>query len=196
MKKTFILLMLCICSFSISAQAQDLKSILTGLVQTAVGDNLTTEGSVVGTWNYSSPACVLESSESDILSSASSSLVSTTAENTLTKVYSKLGFDKCVFTFNEDGTYTTTTGKVSSKGTYTFNAEDKTITFKTKLGISFTAKVTVTINTMSLTFKADKALTAVKAIAGVAGNITSYAATLTSLANKYNGLSLGFELKK
>ena len=196
MKKTVILLVLMICSFSISVQAQDIKSILTGLVQTAVGDKLTTENSVIGTWSYSAPACILASDEDDILSNAGSSLVSTTAESTLTKVYSKIGFDKCIFTFNEDGTYTTTAGKVSSKGTYTFNAEDKTITFKTKLGISYTAKVSVTINSMSLTFKADKALTAVKAIAGIAGSITSYAQTINSLANKYNGLSLGFELAK
>jgi hypothetical protein len=196
MKKTVILLVLMICSFSISVQAQDIKSILTGIVQTAVGDKLTTENSVIGTWSYSAPACILASEEDDILSNAGSSLVSTTAESTLTKVYSKIGFDKCIFTFNEDGTYTTTAGKVSSKGTYTFNAEDKTITFKTKLGISYTAKVSVTINSMSLTFKADKALTAVKAIAGIAGSITSYAQTINSLANKYNGLSLGFELAK
>jgi hypothetical protein len=196
MKKTVILLVLMICSFSISVQAQDIKSILTGIVQTAVGDKLTTENSVIGTWSYSAPACILASEEDDILSNAGSSLVATTAESTLTKVYSKIGFDKCIFTFNEDGTYTTTAGKVSSKGTYTFNAEDKTITFKTKLGISYTAKVSVTINSMSLTFKADKALTAVKAIAGIAGSITSYAQTINSLANKYNGLSLGFELAK
>lgn len=196
MKKNVILLTLMLCSISISVQAQDIKSILTGIVQSAVGDNITTETSITGTWNYAAPACELSTADSDLLSNAGNSLAATAAESYLKNIYTKIGLDKCTFTFNPDGTYSTSLGKISTKGTYTFNAEDKTITFKTKLGLSFNAKVAVTINSMSLTFKADKLLNAIKAITGYAGNITKYATTINSLIEKYEGISLGFELTK
>ncbi len=196
MKKIFILSLFWICALSVSTQAQDLKSILSGLAQTAVGDKLTTEQSVIGTWAYKAPACALENQNENLLSSAGSSVMESTVESSLTKIYNKVGFSKCIFTFNEDGTYSTTMGKIKGSGTYTFNATDKTITFKTKLGIKFTANVTVTVSSMSLTFKADKLLTAIKAITGFAGNITQYASVLSSLADKYDGLALGFELSK
>ena len=196
MKKNVILLTLMLCSISISVQAQDIKSILTGIVQSAVGDNLTTEASIVGTWNYTAPACKLSTGNDDLLATAGNSVAATAAESYLTKVYQKIGLDQCVITFNEDGTYTTGMGKVKSNGTYTFNSQDKSVTFKTKLGITFTAKVAVTINSMTLTFNADKLLAAVKAITGYAGNITKYAKTINSLLEKYEGISLGFQLTK
>lgn len=196
MKKLLVLSLFWVCALSFSTQAQDIKSILSGLAKTAVGDKLTTEFSIIGTWAYKAPACKLENDDANILSSAGGSVMASTVESSLTKIYDKLGFDKCIFTFAEDGTYTTAMGKIKGKGSYTFNSEDKTITFKTRLGVKFTAKVSVTGSSMALTFKADKLLTAIKAITGIAGNITQYAGILSSLADKYDGLSLGFELAK
>ena len=60
MKKILVLSLLWICSLSVSAQAQDIKSILSGIAKNVVGDKLTTEFSVIGTWAYKSPACKLE----------------------------------------------------------------------------------------------------------------------------------------
>lgn len=196
MKKLLFLTLAWICAISFSAQAQDVKSILTGLLKDAIGDQLTTQQSVVGTWNYKSPACQLDNGNDDLLSKAGNSVVSSTAEGTLTKVYDKVGLDKCTFIFNEDGTYSTIIGKIKAKGNYTFDAEAKTITFKVKLGITVTAKVAVTGSSMTLMFKADKLITAVKAITNVATNLTQYAAVINSLASKYDSLSLGFELAK
>lgn len=196
MKKLLFLSLAWICTISFSAQAQDVKSILTGLLKDAIGDQLTTPQSVVGTWTYKAPACQLDNGSDDVLSKAGNSVVSSTAEGTLTKVYDKVGLDKCTFIFNEDGTYSTTIGKIKAKGNYTFDAEAKTITFKVKLGLTVTAKVAVTGSSMTLMFKADKLITAVKAITNVATNLTQYAAVINSLASKYDSLSLGFELTK
>lgn len=198
MKKLLFLSLVWLCAISFHAQAQDVKSILTGLLKDAVGDKLTTQQSVIGTWGYKAPACQLDngSEDGDLLSKAGNSVVSSTAESTLTKVYDKLGLDKCTFIFNEDGTYSTTIGKIKAKGNYTFDAEAKTITFKVKLGLTVTAKVAVTGSSMTLMFKADKLISAVKAITNVATNLTQYAAVINSLASKYDSLSLGFELAK
>lgn len=196
MKKTLICTLILAFSLSISGNAQDIKSILSGLAQTALGNKLTTAQSVIGTWKYSAPACALDSGNDDLLAKAGNSVASSAAESSLTKVYDKTGLNKCLFTFNENGTYSTTIGKIKANGEYTFNPEEKTITFKTKLGIKVTAKVAVTGSSMTLMFKADKLISAIKTITGLASNITKYAALIGSMAEKYDGLDLGFELSR
>ena len=74
--------------------------------------------------------------------------------------------------------------------------EAKTIIMKSKLGIQTVAYVTVTGNSMSLVFNADKLMSILKVITGAASKVNSTAATLNSVAEAYDGLMLGFELKK
>ena len=59
MKKFVLIVVVCVCSLMVSAQ--DLKSILSGVVKSAIGDKMTTVESVVGTWSYSAPECRFES---------------------------------------------------------------------------------------------------------------------------------------
>lgn len=49
---------------------------------------------------------------------------------------------------------------------------------------------------MSLVFNADKLMSILKVITGAASKVNSTAATLNSVAEAYDGLMLGFELKK
>ena len=58
------------------------------------------------------------------------------------------------------------------------------------------AYVTVTGNDMSMVFKADKLMSILKTITGAASKVNSTAATINSVAEAYDGLMLGFELKK
>ena len=44
-----------------NAGAQDLKSVLSGVVKNVVGDKTTTESSIIGTWTYAGPECQFES---------------------------------------------------------------------------------------------------------------------------------------
>ncbi len=180
----------------ISAQAQDLKSILGGIAKEVVGNKVTTQTSIIGTWVYAAPAIKMKG-EDDVSNIVSSVASATSAfDGKLEPIYAKVGLDKSVFSFNEDGTYKTEMGKIKTSGTYTFNPEDKTITMKTKLGVSVTATVVTTGPSMTLLFNADKVMGAVKTITGFAGSISKSAATINSLAKKYNGVSVGFELKK
>ncbi len=50
--------MMCVC---VSADAQDLKDILGGVLKNAVGDKATTEQSIIGTWQYVGPECQFDS---------------------------------------------------------------------------------------------------------------------------------------
>lgn len=65
-----------------------------------------------------------------------------------------------------------------------------------KLGLKTVAYVTVTGNDMSMVFKADKLMSILKTITGAASKVNSTAATINSVAEAYDGLMLGFELKK
>ncbi len=173
-----------------NAGAQDLKSVISGVVKSVVGDKLTTESSIIGTWAYSAPDCQFESES--VLAKAGGEVAAVEVEEQLKAVYEKIGMSNCQFTFNEDESYSGTLGS----GTYTFDSDAKTITMKTKLGIKTVAYVAVTGSTMSLTFDADKLLSLLKVVVGVASSTSSTLSAITSLADAYDGLRVGFELTK
>ena len=108
----------------------------------------------------------------------------------------KTGINNIVFTINSDGTYTSALKKHTTKGTYTFDEKEKTITFTTSGGHSYTAYVVVTGNTMNMLFKADKLMEILKVISNTTSNLSSSAAVINAVLGKYNGMRVGFELKK
>lgn len=177
-----------------TVSAQDLKSILTGVAKAVAGDKLTTAQSIVGTWSYVGPDCRFESDK--LLAKAGGEAAAVQVEKKLETAFNKIGLTGCQYVFNADSTYSFIHGNRTTSGTYTFDAEAKTITMKTKLGISSKAYVTVTGSSMSLLFNADKLMTALKALTGLAGKVNSTASAIGSLAENYDGLLLGFELKQ
>lgn len=181
-------------ALSLQAGAQDLKSILTGVAKAVVGDKATTESSILGTWTYVAPECQFKSE--NLLTKAGGEVAAKEVEEKLQSVYNKVGMSGCQYTFKEDGTYSYTVKKRTTTGTYTFDNEAKTVTMKSKLGIKTVANVTVTGNSMSLVFNADKLMTVLKTITGAASKVNSTASVINSVAGAYDGLMLGFELKK
>lgn len=190
----FLLIVLLLCCVSRHAEAQDLKSILSGVVKTVVGDKATTSTSIVGTWQYSAPDCCFESD--NLLAQAGGEVAAAEVESRLASVYKKIGLDNLRYTFNEDGTYSYTVKKISSSGTYTFDENAKTITMTGKLGIKTVAHVTTTGSSMSLVFDADKLMTVLKTLSGAVSKVNSTASTLNSIIGSYDGLLLGFEMAK
>lgn len=179
---------------TVGTQAQDLKSILSGVVKEVVGDKATTESSIVGTWAYSAPDCQFKSE--NLLSKAGGAVAAQKVEEQLKTVYDKIGMSGCQYVFNADSTYTIKVKSRTLSGTYTFDSEAKTITMKPKLGIKMTANVAVTGSTMSLTFNADKLMSFLKTLLGSVSKLNSSASTISTLAENYDGLLLGFELTK
>ena len=177
-----------------NAGAQDLKSVLSGVVKNVVGDKTTTASSIIGTWTYAGPECQFESD--NLLAKAGGEVAAKEVEEKIQKVYEKVGMDGCQYTFNEDGSYSCTVKGKTSSGTYTFDSDAKTVTMKSKLGIKTVAYVTVTGDSMSLVFKADKLMSVLKTITSATSSVNSTASTISSIADSYDGLRLGFELKK
>lgn len=196
-KKTLlksIWILLVMCGVSANAGAQDLKSILSGVAKAVVGNKATTASSIIGTWTYSGPECQFESE--NLLAKAGGEMAAKEVEEKMIAVYNKVGMNHIRYTFNEDGTYSYQMKKRTVTGSYVFDDAAKTITMTGKLGLKTVAYVTVTGNDMSMVFKADKLMSILKTITGAASKVNSTAATINSVAEAYDGLMLGFELKK
>lgn len=196
-KKTLlksIWILLVMCGVSANAGAQDLKSILSGVAKAVVGNKATTASSIIGTWTYSGPECQFESE--NLLAKAGGEMAAKEVEEKMIAVYNKVGMNNIRYTFNEDGTYSYQMKKRTVTGSYVFDDAAKTITMTGKLGLKTVAYVTVTGNDMSVVFKADKLMSILKTITGAASKVNSTAATINSVAEAYDGLMLGFELKK
>lgn len=196
-KKTLlksIWILLVMCGVSANAGAQDLKSILSGVAKAVVGNKATTASSIIGTWTYSGPECQFESE--NLLAKAGGEMAAKEVEEKMIAVYNKVGMNNIRYTFNEDGTYSYQMKKRTVTESYVFDDAAKTITMTGKLGLKTVAYVTVTGNDMSMVFKADKLMSILKTITGAASKVNSTAATINSVAEAYDGLMLGFELKK
>lgn len=196
-KKTLlksIWILLVMCGVSANAGAQDLKSILSGVAKAVVGNKATTASSIIGTWTYSGPECQFESE--NLLAKAGGEMAAKEVEEKMIAVYNKVGMNNIRYTFNEDGTYSYQMKKRTVTGSYVFDDAAKTITMTGKLGLKTVAYVTVTGKDMSMVFKADKLMSILKTITGAASKVNSTAATINSVAEAYDGLMLGFELKK
>ena len=193
--KKLICIMALLCAVAVQADAQSLKDILTGVVGQVVGDKATTETSIIGTWGYVGPDCQLKGD--DLLKNIGGDAAGAEVEKKMEPIYAKAGLNTIQYTFNEDKTCSYTIKGKTTKGTYEFDAEAKTITIKTgKLGVKVTANVVTLGSNMSFLFDADKILSVVKTITGAASKLNASASTVNSLISQFNGLMVGFEMKK
>ena len=202
MKKTNFLrfaVMLCfIAGMSASAQAQDLKSILS-TVASKVSDAVSSSSSsfsIVGTWNYTGLDCQFESD--NLLAKAGGAVASSTVESKMEEVMEKLGFtDGCTYVFDDSGSYTTTVGSKSNSGTYTYDSDSNTLKLTSKLKVSFSCTVDVSSSSkISLLFDADKLMSLAKTATSLASSASSSISTISSLLENYDGLQLGVVLEK
>lgn len=191
-------------SVSDAAYGQSIKDILnSSAVKDAVtavtgGKKLTVEN-LAGTWTYVNPAIQLEGD--NVLKNAAAGVASSEMEKKLKEYCAKVGIIEGVFnyTFNTDSTFTSVLKGRTLKGTYSFNADDKTMElYYGQIGKSslttMTAHVVVTHDQLSLLFNADKLLDFLTKLSAVSKNTTLQ--TLNKLASQYDGMMMGFELKK
>ena len=149
---------------------------------------------MTGTWTYSGSAVEFESD--NLLMKAGGAAAATMAENKLNEQLSKVGIKEgqMSFTFNADSTFTSTVGKKKLNGTYSYNASTKQVDLKYLKLLNLHAKVNCTSNSMDLLFNSDKLLKLMTFL-GSKTNSTALK-TVSSLAENYDGMMLGFGLKK
>ncbi|MBE6273713.1 MAG: DUF4923 family protein [Bacteroides sp.] len=193
--KRIICVMALFCAVAVQADAQSLKDILSGVVKNVVGDKATTETSLIGTWVYVAPDCQLKGD--DVLKNIGGDAAGAEVEKKMQPIYEKAGLNTIQYTFNEDKTCSYTIKGRKVEGTYVFDPEAKTVTIKAgKLGMKTTANIVTLGNNMSFVFDADKILSVVKSITGATSSLNNSASTVNKLLEQFNGMMIGFELKK
>lgn len=193
MKKLVCMIAL-FCAVAVQANAQSWKDILSGVVQTVVGDKATTELSLIGTWDYVGPDCQLKGD--DILTEIGGAAAGEEVEKKMEAIYAKTGLNTIQYTFNEDKTCSYTIKGKKIQGTYEFDPEAKTATIKGRLGVKITAHVVTLGSNMSFVFDANKIFSVVKTITGVASTVNTSVSAINQLIEQFDGMMIGFELKK
>ncbi len=195
MVKKLVCMIALFCTVAVQADAQSLKDILSGVVGQVVGDKATTATSIIGTWNYVSPDCQLKGD--DLLKNISGDAAGAEVEKKMGPIYEKAGLNTIQYTFNEDKTCSYTIKGKKVEGTYEFDPEAKTVTIKAgKFTVKTTAYVVTLGSNMSFLFDADKILSVVKSITGVASGLNATASTVSKLLEEFDGMMVGFELEK
>ena len=155
---------------SANSQAQSLKDLFNKENVEKVVSAVTGKNTVdmTGTWSY------------------------TKLNEQLSKVGIKPG--QMSFTFNADSTFNAKLGTKTLNGTYMYNATEKHVTMKFVRLINMNAKVNCTSGSMDLLFESDKLLKLITFLSSKSSNATLK--TISSLANSYDGMMLGFSLEK
>lgn len=151
------------------------------------------EVEIPGTWSYVDVAVEFESE--DALTNAGGKVAAETVEGKIAPMLAKVGIQKGAFsfTFNENGTLTTTLAQKSVSGTWKFDKEQEVVTLGIK-GKEFTTRMVVCGDNICILFGADKLLELVKTISAKSSNTTL--ATIGAIVKAYDGMNIGFECEK
>lgn len=149
---------------------------------------------MTGTWVYSGSAIEFESD--NLLNKAGGAVAAAAAEKKLDEQLAKAGIKSgtMTYTFNADSTFTAKLGARNLKGTYSYDASAHQISLKFVKLLNLHAKVNCTSSSMDMLFDSDKLLKLITLLSTKSNNSTLK--TIGSLANSYDGMMLGFSLKK
>lgn len=170
-------------------------------VTAVTGGKKLTVANLEGTWTYVNPALQLEGDNA--LKNVAASVAATEAEKKMKEYCAKVGIVEGIFnyTFQNDSTFTNTLKKGNLSGTYSLDAENKILSLNYTLGkkkkrtlTTLTAQVVVTNDQLTLLFNADKLLKFLSMVSSVSNSSTLKA--INKLAEQYDGMLLGFDLKK
>ena len=165
---------------------------LGGLLDLVVGSVKLSQADIIGTWSYVEPACAFTSK--NLLAKAGGSVAAKTVNEKLLPVYKSLHISSgnTQLTFNENGQFTGKIGGFPMSGTYTFDATNGLV--KMKSLTTFTAHLTRSTHGMNFTFESKKILTLLQTVSALSGNTSL--STIGDISKQFNGVRLGFAMKK
>ncbi|MDE6268149.1 MAG: DUF4923 family protein [Muribaculaceae bacterium] len=205
LKKIFVAALFIITTSMAGLQAQNLQDVLSGLgkgglgtvLNNVLGKSDVTVADLQGTWTYVEPAVAFKSD--NLLKKAGGAAAATTIVNKIKPYYERVGLNKMELTINADSTFVMKSGMATLKGDISKAADGNFIFNFKALGKVKVGKMTAIISktatgNISLTFDASKLITLVDRIASISG--VSSLKTVSKMLNSYDGLNLGFILKK
>lgn len=162
-------------------------------ITSVIGLDKLTEQELVGTWTYDSPGCAFTSE--NLLAKAGGEVAASQIEQKIAPYYQTAGINSSntVITFNADKTFKATVAGKSFSGKYTFDTSESKITLQALiLNINCYAKREA--GGISILFESKKLLTVLQTLATLSGNDT--AKTIGDISKNYDGVRLGFDMKK
>lgn len=200
-----MLLLVGVLMWASEAQAQSWMDIfnsetLKKVVTSVTGGQTLSAASLQGTWTYVDPAVQMKGDNA--LKQVAGSVATAELEKKLKEQCAKVGIEEGLFnyTFNADSTFTSCLKKGTLNGTYSVDPEAKTVTLTYKASktgfalYTMTAEAELLGDNLTLLFNADKLLAFMTKVAELSSNSTLQ--SLSKLANEYDGVMLGFDLKK
>lgn len=166
---------------------------LGNVLSSVLGTNKLTQSQLIGTWKYKGPGCAFTSDNA--LAKAGGEVAATTVKEKLSTQYSKLGFtsSNTYITFNEDGTYSAKIDGKSMSGKYTFDESSYQVKLSGLL-LNLTCYAKRNTDGIGLLFESKKILTILQTVASASGNSTL--STIGDLSKNYDGMRIGFDMKK
>ena len=176
---------------------QVLSAISNGSVVNAISsviglDKVSAQG-LIGSWNYSSPGCAFTSE--NLLAKAGGEVAAAQIEEKVAPYYQQVGISSSntYITFGQDGTFSSKIAGTPFSGTYTFDEASQQIKLKGML-LSINCYTKRELNGISILFEAKKLLTVLQTMSALSGNANLQ--TIGDLSKKYDGVRVGFDMKK
>lgn len=158
-----------------------------------LGIDKLSQKNLVGTWHYKGPGCAFTSNNA--LAKAGGEVAATQIKEKLATQYSKLGFtsSNTYITFNEDGTFAAKIDGKSISGKYTYDESTAQLQLQSLL-LNFTAYAKRNTDGIAVLFESKKILTLIQTLASMSSSETVGA--IGSISKNYDGVRIGFDLKK
>lgn len=203
MKRTLLTIIISFVAVSSYAQEQSSWADLLGKLGQEVGKHILSDSlsqkDLIGTWTFEGTAVRLETD--DILKKAAGEIAASKAEEKLDEYCRKYGLTAKVgtFTFKEDGTFESTTGKTTQKGTYTLKGDKLTLKYGNGKHIKNIGSLTATVKRessgeISLLWDASRMIDVFTSLTAKTSNASLQ--SISTLLQGYDGLKVGIRLKK
>jgi len=196
MKKIKIALVVLSCILVMSCG--NLGSMMSGTgisnaISSVIGLDKVKAGNLIGAWNYSGPGCAFTSE--NLLAKAGGEMAAIQIEEKLLPYYNQVGITSAntSISFKENGSFSAKIAGTPLSGKYEFDEPTQKITLKTLL-MSTNCYAKKERGGISILFESKKLLTVLQAMAAVSGNKNIQ--TVGELSKKYDGVRIGFDMKK
>ena len=203
MKRTLLTIIISFVAVSSYAQEQSSWVDLLGKLGQEVGKHILSDSlsqkDLIGTWTFEGTAVRLETD--DILKKAAGEIAASKAEEKLDEYCRKYGLTAKAgaFTFKEDGTFESTNGKTTQKGTYTLKGDKLTLKYGNGKHIKNIGSLTATVKRessgdISLLWDASRMIDVFTSLTAKTSNASLQ--SISTLLQGYDGLKVGIRLKK
>lgn len=162
-------------------------------ISSVIGLDQVSAQNLIGSWKYNTPGCAFTSE--NLLAKAGGEVAAAQIEEKLLPYYQKVNISSSntFITFNQDGTFSSKIAGTSFSGTYTFDEASQQIKLKGIL-LSINCYAKREVNGISILFEAKKLLSVLQTMAALSGRADLQ--TIGDLSKQYDGVRVGFDMKK